>query len=67
LITVPDLWLASHDRWLTLSELRRRLAMVDESLDLLLFSETEVAERQHWQSHVIGQAYRQGQLLHGPP
>jgi predicted nucleotidyltransferase len=66
LITVPDIWLASHDRWLTLSELRRRLAMVDVSLDLLLFSEAEVAERQHWQSHVIGQAYREGQLLHGP-
>ena len=45
LITVPDIWLASHDRWLTLSELRRRLAMVDVSLDLLLFSETEVAGR----------------------
>jgi hypothetical protein len=40
--------------------------MVDVSLDLLLFSEAEVAERQHWQSHVIGQAYREGQLLHGP-
>jgi len=66
LITVPDIWLASHDRWLTLSELRRQLAMVDVSLDLLLFSEAEVAERQHWQSHVIGQAYREGQLLHGP-
>lgn len=66
LITVPDIWLASHDRWLTLSELRRQLAMVDVSLDLLLFSETEVAERQHWQSHVIGQAYREGLLLHGP-
>jgi len=58
LITVPDIWLASHDRWLTLSELRRQLAMVDVSLDLLLFSEAEVAERQHWQSHVIGQACR---------
>ena len=66
LITVPDIWLTSHDRWLTLSELRRQLAMVDVSLDLLLFSEAEVAERQHWQSHVIGQAYREGQLLHGP-
>jgi len=66
LITVPDAWLSSHDRWLTLSELRRRLAMVDVSLDLLLFSEAEVAERQHWQSHVIGQAYREGRLLQGP-
>lgn len=37
LITVPDIWLASHDRWRTLSELRCRLAMVDVSLDLLLF------------------------------
>ena len=66
LITVPDIWLASHDRWLALSELRRRLAMVDVSRDLLLLSEAEVAERQHWQSHVIGQAYREGRLLHGP-
>lgn len=39
LITVPDAWRASNDRWTTLSELRRQLAM---------------AERRHWQSHVIG-------------
>ena len=65
LITVPDVWLASHDRWTTLSELRRRLAMADVSLDLLLFSEEEVAERRHWHSHVIGRAYREGVLLDG--
>ncbi len=65
LITVPDAWLASHDRWITLSDLRRRLAMADVSLDLLLFSEAEVAERQHWQSHVIGRSYREGVLLDG--
>ena len=36
------------------------------SLVLVIHSEAEVAERQHWQSHVIGQADREGQLLHGP-
>ena len=36
LITVPDAWLDQHNRWRTLSELRRSLAMADTSLDLLL-------------------------------
>jgi hypothetical protein len=39
-----------------LNELRRSLAMADTSLDLLLFSEREVAERLHWRSHVIARA-----------
>jgi predicted nucleotidyltransferase len=65
LITVPDAWLDQHNRWRTLSELRRSLAMADASLDLLLFSEREVAERLHWRSHVIARAYREGLLLDG--
>ena len=65
LITVPDAWLDQHNRWRTLSELRRSLAMADTSLDLLLFSEREVAERLHWRSHVIARAYREGLLLDG--
>ena len=65
LITVPDAWLASHDRWRTLSQLRRQLAMADVSLDLLLFSEQEVAARRDWPSHVNGRAYREGRLLDG--
>ena len=37
LITIPDAWLASHDRWLSLSELRRQLAMVNVSPDSCCF------------------------------
>lgn len=65
LITVPDAWLATHNRYLTLSGLRRRLAMADVSLDLLLYSRSEVEARRDWKSHVIGRAHREGLLLDG--
>ena len=65
LITVPDAWLATHNRYRTLSGLRRRLAMADVSLDLLLYSRSEVEARRDWKSHVIGRAYREGLLLDG--
>ena len=39
--------------------------MADVSLDLLLYSRSEVEARRDWQSHVIGRAYREGLLLDG--
>ena len=38
----------------------------DSDIDLLLYSHSECEARRHWRSHVIGRAYREGTLLHGP-
>ncbi|MCP9840693.1 nucleotidyltransferase domain-containing protein [Synechococcus sp. J7-Johnson] len=65
LITAPDAWLEHHHRFEVLNELWGRLAQADVSLDLLLNSQQECAERRHWRSHVIGRAYREGRLLDG--
>jgi hypothetical protein len=65
LITVPAAWFASHNGWLTLRKLRRRLAKVDVSLDLLVFSQAVLRAFQHWQNQLIGQACREGLLLAG--
>ena len=65
LITVPDHWLASHDRIRVLGELWRRFSSHQLPLDLLLYSESEVSERQQYRSAVTSQAYQEGILLHG--
>ena len=49
-----------------LNALWDQLAQADVSLDLLLYSQSECEARCHWRSHVIGRAYREGKLLHGP-
>lgn len=67
LITIPDQWLAAHDRFLTLGELWNRLGRDDISLDLLLYSQSEVRERQELSSSVVAKAYREGVLLHAQP
>ncbi len=64
-IRAPDERLAQHHRFRVLNDLWGRLAQADVSLDLLLYSRSECEERQHWRSHVIGRAYREGRLLHG--
>lgn len=65
LITVPDPWLAGSDRVRVLGELWRQYSSHGLPLDLLLYSESEVAERQQYRSAVTTQAYQEGILLHG--
>lgn len=65
LITAPDSWLEKHHRFEVLNALWDQLSQADMSLDLLLYSQSECEARRHWRSHVIGRAYREGQLLHG--
>lgn len=65
LITAPDSWLEKHHRFEVLNQLWDQLSQADISLDLLLYSQSECEARRHWRSHVIGRAYREGQLLHG--
>jgi len=65
LITVPDPWLAGHNRVHVLGDLWRRFSSHQLPLDLLLYSESEVRERQQYRSAVTTQAYQEGILLHG--
>lgn len=65
LITVPDAWLADHDRLQVLGGLWRALASHHLPLDLLLYSRSEVRERAHCRSAVTTQAYQEGILLNG--
>ena len=66
LITAPDTWLEQHHRFEVLNDLWDQLTQEDVSLDLLLYSHSECEARRHWRNHVIGRAYREGRLLHGP-
>ena len=66
LITAPDSWLEQHHRFEVLNALWDQLTQADVSLDLLLYSQSECEARRNWRSHVIGRAYREGTLLHGP-
>lgn len=65
LITVPDPWLADHDRMRVLGDLWRRHSSYHLPLDLLLYSESEVIERQQYRGAVTTRAYEEGILLHG--
>jgi hypothetical protein len=65
LITVPDHWLAGHDRVRVLGALWRQYSSHRLPLDLLLYSETEVIQRQQYRSAVTTPAYQEGILLHG--
>ena len=65
LITVPDHWLAGRDRARVLGALWRKYSSHRLSLDLLLYSESEVSQRQQYRSAVTIQAYQEGILLHG--
>jgi predicted nucleotidyltransferase len=65
LITVPDQWLAGHDRVRVLGDLWRQYSSHRLPLDLLLYTESEVSQRQQYRSAVTTQAYQEGILLHG--
>jgi predicted nucleotidyltransferase len=65
LITVPDLWITSHDRIRALGALWRQCSSHQLPLDLLLYSESEVLERRQYRSAVTTRAYEEGILLHG--
>ena len=65
LITVPDHWLAERDRLGVLGSLWRQYSSHRLPLDLLLYSESEIHQRQQYRSAVTTQAYQQGILLHG--
>ena len=66
LITVPDDWLAQHNRLEVLDCLRWRLSDPSRPVDLLLFSRTQVEQRQALHSSVVHQAHREGRVLDGP-
>ncbi len=65
LITVPDQWLASHDRVCVLGGLWRQWSSRQLPLDLLLYSESEICQRQQYRGAVTTQAYLEGILLYG--
>ena len=65
LIIVPDQWLAGRDRVRVLGDLWRQYSSHRLPLDLLLYSESEVSQRQQYRSAVTTQAYQEGILLHG--
>jgi len=65
LITVPDLWLTSHDRVRVLGALWRQYSCHRLPLDLLLYSESEVSQRKQYRGAVTTRAYEEGILLHG--
>jgi predicted nucleotidyltransferase len=65
LITVPDGWIQTHDRFKELGRLWRQLASHRLPLDLVLYSQSEVIEQRHLASSIATQAYSHGVLLHG--
>ena len=65
LITVPDHWLAGRVRVRVLGALWREYSSHRLPLDLLLYCESEVSQRQQYRSAVTTQAYQEGILLHG--
>jgi predicted nucleotidyltransferase len=65
LITVPDPWLKTHDRVRVLGALWRQYSSHQLPLDLLLYSQSEVSQRQQYRSAVTTRAYQEGILLHG--
>jgi predicted nucleotidyltransferase len=65
LITVPDRWIQTHDRFKELGRLWRQLASHRLPLDLVLYSQSEVIEQRHFVSSIATQAYSHGVLLHG--
>ena len=65
LITVSDDWLSQHNRFEVLDRLRWRLSQPRRPVDLLLFSRSQVEQRQNLRSSVVHQAYTQGLRLDG--
>ena len=65
LITVPDPWLATHDRVRVLGSLWRQWSSSQLPLDLLLYSESEIDQRQQYRGAVTTQSYLEGIVLYG--
>lgn len=64
LITAPDAWLASRDRFALLADLWGAVAQPDLSVDLVLHSSSEVARRANQPGSLVQEALRDGVLLH---
>jgi predicted nucleotidyltransferase len=65
LITAPDAWLATRDRFALLADLWGAVAQPDLSVDLVLHSTSEAARRAQEQGSLVHQAIAEGVLLHG--
>jgi predicted nucleotidyltransferase len=65
LITVTDDWLSHHNRFEVLDRLRWRFSQPLRPVDLLLFSRSQVEQRQGLHSSVVHQAYTHGLRLNG--
>jgi predicted nucleotidyltransferase len=65
LMTVSDHWLAGRVRVRVLGALWREYSSHRLPLDLLLYCESEVSQRQQYRSAVTSQANQEGILLHG--
>jgi predicted nucleotidyltransferase len=67
LITAPDDWLASRDRFALLPDLCGAVAQPDLSVDLVLHSTSEAARRAKQPGSLVQEAIRNGVLLDGQP
>ena len=65
LIIVPDAWLAQHSRLVVLGRLSRKFSSHRLPLDLLLYSQSEVAARCACRQAVTTVACREGIVLDG--
>jgi predicted nucleotidyltransferase len=67
LITAPDAWLATRDRFALLADLWGAVAQPDLSVDLVLHSTSEAARHAQEPGSLVHQAIAEGVLLHGHP
>jgi predicted nucleotidyltransferase len=67
LITAPDAWLATRDRFALLGDLWGAVAQPDLSVDLVLHSNSEAARRAQEPGSLVHQAIQEGVLLNGHP
>ena len=65
LITAPDAWLASRDRFALLADLWGAVAQSDLSVDLVLHSSSEAARKALQPGSLVHEALRDGVLLDG--
>jgi predicted nucleotidyltransferase len=65
LITAPDAWLATRDRFALLADLWGAVAQPDLSVDRVLHSHSEAARRAQEPGSLVHEALRDGVLLHG--
>ena len=60
-----DDWLAAHDRLQVLASLWRSHAHHRIPVDLLLYSQSQVAQKRSWSTHVIARALQEGRVING--